>query len=78
MALSLAVALIYPRIWPLALVFALIVSASRVVVSAHFLSDVIAGAALAIPVTLLLAYYVLPQYDKPAYSKSLQKTSTAA
>ncbi|HUI95707.1 MAG TPA: phosphatase PAP2 family protein [Xanthobacteraceae bacterium] len=40
-----AVGLVFPRARPLLWVYALTIAASRVIVSAHFLSDVIAGAA---------------------------------
>ena len=40
-----AVGLVFPRLRPLLWVYALVIAASRVIVSAHFPSDVLAGAA---------------------------------
>jgi undecaprenyl-diphosphatase len=40
-----AVGLIFPRVRPLLWIYALVIAASRVIGAAHFLSDVIAGAA---------------------------------
>jgi membrane-associated phospholipid phosphatase len=45
-ALATAFFLLWPRFWPAYLAAALLVSASRVIIDAHYLSDVIAGAAL--------------------------------
>ena len=50
-----ALTLLFPRIWPVALVTAALVAASRVVLSVHFLSDVLAGAVLGVALTLYLA-----------------------
>lgn len=43
-AAAIAVGLIWPRLRPLMLIYALIIAVSRVVLDAHYLSDVIAGA----------------------------------
>ena len=40
-----AVGLIFPRARPLLWIYALVIAASRVIVTAHFPSDVVAGAA---------------------------------
>jgi len=43
-ATAIAVGLLWPRLRPLMLIYALIIAVSRVVLDAHYLSDVIAGA----------------------------------
>jgi membrane-associated phospholipid phosphatase len=43
-AAAVAVGLLWPRLRPLMLIYALIIAVSRVVLDAHYLSDVIAGA----------------------------------
>ncbi len=43
-ATAIAVGLLWPRLRPLMLIYALIIAISRVVLDAHYLSDVIAGA----------------------------------
>ena len=43
-AAAIAVGLLWPRLRPLMLIYALIIAVSRVVLDAHYLSDVIAGA----------------------------------
>jgi undecaprenyl-diphosphatase len=53
-AFALALTLLYPRYWGLFVPLALLVSASRVVLRQHFLSDVVFGAYLAVVTTLFL------------------------
>jgi lipid A 4'-phosphatase len=43
-ALALSLTAVYPRLWPLYAAVALLVASSRVIIDAHYLSDVIAGA----------------------------------
>jgi len=43
-ALAVSLYAIYPRLWPVYATLALLVAASRIVIDAHYLSDVIAGA----------------------------------
>jgi lipid A 4'-phosphatase len=50
-AIALALATIWPRLLPLGIVFAGLVMASRVVITAHYVSDVIMGAFVAVMVT---------------------------
>ena len=50
-----ALSILFPRIWPVALVTAVVVGASRVVLSVHWVSDVLAGAVLGIWLTVWLA-----------------------
>jgi len=45
-ALATAFTLLWPKGWPLYLPLALVVAASRVIIDAHYLSDVVCGAAL--------------------------------
>ena len=51
----LALTILFPRIWPIALITAALVGASRVVLSVHWVSDVLAGAVLGIGLTLWIA-----------------------
>jgi lipid A 4'-phosphatase len=44
LALATALYAIYPRLWPVYALAAILVTASRVIIDAHYLSDVIAGA----------------------------------
>ncbi len=53
-ALALALSFLYPRGWPIYWAAALLIAASRVVIDAHYLSDVIGGAFLGIAVTWAL------------------------
>lgn len=53
-ALALALTFLYPRFWPLYLTAAVLVAASRVIIAAHYLSDVVGGAFLGITVTWAL------------------------
>lgn len=55
MALATALYAIYPRAWPAYAVLALAVMASRVIIDAHYLSDVIAGAYLGLVATWALS-----------------------
>jgi membrane-associated phospholipid phosphatase len=52
-AAMLALAFIYPRAWPLYLVTAALISASRVIIGAHYLGDVIGGAFVGIAAVIL-------------------------
>ncbi len=53
-ALATALNFLWPRAWPAYLAAALLVSASRVIIGAHYLSDVIGGSALGLAVTWAL------------------------
>jgi membrane-associated phospholipid phosphatase len=53
-ALVFSLYLIYPRYWPIHILIALLIMASRVVISAHYLSDVVFGSYLAILTTLYI------------------------
>lgn len=44
-ALAVALSLLWPRLWPLFAAAALLVAASRIIITEHYLSDVLAGAA---------------------------------
>jgi membrane-associated phospholipid phosphatase len=59
-AIAFAVSALYPRMRPLMLVFAIMISLSRVMVNAHYLSDVLAGAGIG----WLTAYYVTHLFQK--------------
>lgn len=50
-ALALAVSWLVPRLWAPALLFAIVIAVSRVVLNAHFLGDVVGGAAVGCFVT---------------------------
>ena len=50
-ALATALTLLWPRLFPAYAIAALLVGASRVIIGAHYLSDVIAGAAVGAGVT---------------------------
>ncbi len=56
-ALAMAVSLLWPRSWLFCLVIALMVAASRVILTAHYLSDVMAGLYLG-----SISSYYLMQY----------------
>ena len=62
-ALMTALWCLWPRPLWLYVAAAALVAVSRVVTSQHYLSDVIAGAALAVVVTRLLAAWLLRQRD---------------
>lgn len=53
-ALALALMFLFPRFWPVYVAAAILVAASRVIIAAHYLSDVIGGAFLGIAVTWAL------------------------
>jgi lipid A 4'-phosphatase len=53
-SLAASLFLVYPRLWPLYAVAALLIAASRIVIDAHYLSDVVAGAFLGVAVTWAL------------------------
>jgi len=53
-AVMTALSLRFPRIWPLGLLMMLLVAASRVVVTAHFVSDVMAGLYLGSVLTIFI------------------------
>jgi lipid A 4'-phosphatase len=53
-ALATAFSLLHPRGWPLYVLAALLVAASRVILDAHYVSDVLGGAALGATVALAL------------------------
>lgn len=54
-ALAAALFLIYPRGWPLYVLAAALVAASRVIIDAHYLSDVLAGGFLAVALVWAMA-----------------------
>ena len=58
-ALAMSLALIFPRATPLLVTFAILVAISRVILTVHFLSDVIAGALISIITAVLLKRYFL-------------------
>ena len=68
-ALALSLTAIYPRLWPLYATVAVLVASSRVIIDAHYLSDVIAGAYIG-----LTAYWCLIAY---AQSKKIPLRLTA-
>ena len=80
-ALAFAVAMIRPAWrWP-AFVFAIVISATRIIINAHYLSDVIGGLVVALMTVLWLRYLFdrygwsfLPSRDLPG---NVQKPSTA-
>ena len=54
-ALAAALFVVYPALWPVYALAALLVAASRVIVDAHYLSDIIAGLYLGLVATWALA-----------------------
>lgn len=54
-ALAAALYVVYPPLWPVYALAALLVAASRIIVDAHYLSDVIAGLYLGFVITWILA-----------------------
>ncbi len=58
-ALAMSLALIFPRATPLLITFATLVAISRVMLTVHFLSDVIAGALISIITAVLLKRHFL-------------------
>ncbi|HYM72743.1 MAG TPA: phosphatase PAP2 family protein [Stellaceae bacterium] len=59
-ALMAALWYLWPRPWPLYILGAVLVATSRVVTGAHYLSDVVAGAVIAVLVTRAVAAWMLP------------------
>jgi len=57
---------LWPRPLWLYVAAAALVAASRVITGQHYLSDVVAGAAIGVVVTRLVALWLLPQRDAPA------------
>ena len=58
-ALAMSLALIFPRATPVLITFATLVAISRVILTVHFLSDVIAGALISIITAVLLKRHFL-------------------
>jgi membrane-associated phospholipid phosphatase len=54
-ALAIALSVIYPRGWPAYWALAILVMASRIVIDAHYFSDVIAGAYIGLATAWALA-----------------------
>ena len=65
-ALMAALWCLWPRPLWLYVAAAAVVAASRVITGQHFLSDVVAGAAIGVVVTRIVALWLLPQRDAPA------------
>ena len=65
-ALMAALWCLWPRPFWLYVAAAALVAASRVITGQHFLSDVVAGAAIGVIVTRLIALWLLPQRDRAA------------
>lgn len=65
-ALMAALWYLWPRPLWLYVAAAALVAASRVITGQHFLSDIVAGAAIGVVVTRLVAQWLLPQRDVPA------------
>lgn len=59
-----ALCYLFPRFAKLWLLLAILVATSRVTLTAHFLSDVIAGLYLGSITTVLLAKYVFDKYPR--------------
>lgn len=68
MAMALSLLLKNKIYWPIFGVFALIVGASRVIITAHYLSDAIAGAYLGILTVLLLKKFYRSRFGNQLFS----------
>jgi membrane-associated phospholipid phosphatase len=68
-----ALYLVYPKPWAVYLILALVVGSSRIILGAHYPSDVLGGAYLAICTAILIKrHYLVPQVTrllKPAESR---------
>ena len=72
-SIAAALSLFFPKYWAPFFVYALVVSASRVIIDTHFVGDVIAGAYIGVTTVLFLAWlyrrYESPHFDIRAQNR---------
>lgn len=73
-AVAAALWFLWPRLWPIWLAYALLVSASRIVISVHFFADVVFGAYLGIAAAVLLWRYSQPLRLNQMYGRTAEST----